>query len=83
MCRHLIDDVLAAGRGAATLREHVVAVLVLPVRSFVRRDTFPNAVDQKVILTRSFLLADREITRAQFQQFVDDPDCPDEEKPKG
>jgi formylglycine-generating enzyme required for sulfatase activity len=31
---------------------------------------------QTVTLSRSFLLADREVTRAQFQQFIDDLDRP-------
>jgi formylglycine-generating enzyme required for sulfatase activity len=50
----------------------------------VRKDSRggDDAIEQTVTLSRSFLLADREVTRAQFQQFIDDPDCPDSEKPK-
>ena len=35
---------------------------------------------QKVTLTRPFLLCDREVSVGLFQQFVDDPDYPVEEK---
>jgi formylglycine-generating enzyme required for sulfatase activity len=33
---------------------------------------------QTVVLTRSFLLSDREISLAQFRQFIADPDYQDE-----
>ena len=50
---------------------------------FVRSDEEnANRSGGCVILRRSFLLCDREVTRAQFQNFIDDPDCPDEEKPQ-
>src|SRR6202011_2976498 len=52
---------------------------MLKIRSgkFVRRG-FP---DQNVNLTRAFYLSDREVEIAQFQQFINDPQCPNEEKP--
>ena len=61
-----------------------MTVLKIPAGSFVRKESRggDDAIDQTVTLTRSFLLADREVTRAQFQQFIDDSDCPDAEKPK-
>ena len=55
-------------------------MLKIPAGSFVRRDTAGGG-EQTVTLTRSFLLADSEVTRAQFQQFMDDPEYPDTEKP--
>ncbi|MEO2024351.1 MAG: formylglycine-generating enzyme family protein [Fuerstiella sp.] len=58
-----------------------MTMLKIPAGSFVRRDMVPNAIGQTVTLTRSFLLADSEVTRAQFQQFMDDPEYPDTEKP--
>ncbi len=48
-----------------------MTMLKIPAGSFVRRDTDKD-VDQMVTLTRSFLLCDSEVTRAQFQQFTDD-----------
>jgi serine/threonine protein kinase/formylglycine-generating enzyme required for sulfatase activity len=60
-----------------------MTMLKIPAGSFLRKDSADEAaIDQKVTLTRSFLLANREVTRAQFQQFIDDLDYPNEEKPK-
>ena len=59
-----------------------MTMLKIPSGTFVRRDGqggFPN--EQQVTLTQSFLMADREVTRTQFLQFIDDPDYPNAEKP--
>ncbi len=58
-----------------------MTMLKIPAGSFVRRDNTTTAIEQTVTLTRSFLLADSEVTRAQFQQFMDDAEYPDTEKP--
>ena len=48
---------------------------------FVRRDqNIQDPKDQTVKLTRTFYLCDREVTIGQFRQFVNDPQCPNEEK---
>ena len=61
-----------------------MTMLKIPAGSFTR--TYNGAgyytIEQNVTLTRSFLLADCEVTRSQFRQFINDPDCPDSEKPK-
>jgi formylglycine-generating enzyme required for sulfatase activity len=60
----------------------------IPAGSFGRQTPNPNdsprrvEQDQTVILTRSIWFSDREVSRALFQQFLDDPSCPNEEKPK-
>jgi formylglycine-generating enzyme required for sulfatase activity len=59
-----------------------MTMLKIPAGSFVRFDRWDmKAIEQTVTLTRSFLLADSEVTLAQFQQFLDDPEYPDTEKP--
>lgn len=69
-----------------------LTMLKVPAGTFVRSDFRPQTfasdgtsheeiVEQRVTLTRSFLLSDRLISRSQFQQFIDDPHCPEEEKP--
>jgi formylglycine-generating enzyme required for sulfatase activity len=71
------------------VNNHGMTMLKIPGGNFVREITVPDpedpkkrvAKDQTVTLTRSFLLADSEVSRAQFQQFMDDPKCPDTEKP--
>ncbi len=61
-----------------------MTMLKIPAGSFVRRDVRDeNAANQRVTLTRSFLLGDREVSRAQFQQFIDDPDRPSAVNPPG
>lgn len=42
----------------------------------------PNSSLQKVIISHAIFMADREVTFAQFQQMIDDPDYPESEKPK-
>ena len=61
-----------------------MTMLKIPNGRFVRRASSAGnkSIEQTVTLTRSFLLSDSEVTRGQFQQFIDDPDCPDAEKPK-
>ena len=66
-----------------------MTMLRIPAGSFVRRDSPApdNAndptvyVEQSVTLAEPFLLADCEVTRAQFQLFIDDSDYPSAEKP--
>ena len=62
-----------------------MTMLKIPAGRFVRRNTsLPphiKAIEQTVTLTRSFLLADSEVTRGQFQQFINDSDYPNTEKP--
>lgn len=49
---------------------------------FERNDPdVPEPIKQTVRLTRDFFLSDREVTVGQFQQFLDDNECPDDEKP--
>ncbi len=61
-----------------------MTMLRIPAGSFVRQDSLAgdDAIDQTVTLTQSFLLSDREVTRSQFQPFMDDPNCPEAEKPR-
>ncbi len=49
--------------------------------TFVRKDQNPDAKEQTVQLTRAFFLGDREVSVGQFQQFISDAKCPNEEKP--
>jgi serine/threonine protein kinase/formylglycine-generating enzyme required for sulfatase activity len=48
---------------------------------FVRHDGDQDPKDQTVMLTRAFFLCDREVTKAHFQEFMNDPQCPNAEKP--
>lgn len=60
-----------------------MTMLQIQPGSFVRKDPeVEKSVNQKVTLTRPFFLSDREVTVGQFQQFVDDPKYPSEEKPE-
>ena len=61
-----------------------MTMLVIPAGRFVRRDldAGDRAIDQTVTLTRAFLMGDCEVTRAQYQTFIDDPDYPADEKPE-
>jgi hypothetical protein len=59
-----------------------MTMLELPVGSFVRQaQSISATIEQQVVVPDAFLLADCEVTRAQFQQFVDDPQYSSEEKP--
>jgi len=59
-----------------------MTMLKIPAGSFTRRLVEdPDATDQGVTLTRSFLLSDREVSVSWFQEFVDDPECPARDKP--
>ena len=60
--------------------------------TFVRTDSYldldryaherhQERVYQSVELTRSFLISDKEVTRAQFLEFMNDPDVPADQKP--
>jgi formylglycine-generating enzyme required for sulfatase activity len=50
-----------------------MTMLRIPAGSFNREDPkVQNAASQKVTLTRSFLLSEREVSVRQFQQFIDD-----------
>ena len=66
-----------------------VTMLEVPAGSFSRKATVADpsdaektiGKDQQVTITRSFLLADREVSVGLFRQFTDDPDYPSAEKP--
>ena len=57
-----------------------MSMLRIRAGRFVRKDPYSKK-KQRVTLTQGFLLADREVTRAQFQRFNSDPDYPDDKKP--
>ncbi len=65
-----------------------MTMLQIPAGSFIRQDlrdyTDPliKGEPQKVTLTRPFLISDREVSVALYQQFLDDPNWPRSEKPK-
>jgi formylglycine-generating enzyme required for sulfatase activity len=61
-----------------------MTMVLFPAGSFFRKEDAGQVManDQKVVLTRSFLLSDREVTAGMFQRFMDDPDYPAEEKPQ-
>jgi len=66
-----------------------MTMLRIPAGSFTRKTNVPARDDaakmvekyQTVTLTRSFWLSDCEVAIRLFQQFVDDPNCPNEQKP--
>ena len=60
-----------------------MTMLKVPAGRFVRRTgRSRNAIDQSVRITRPYFLADAEVTRRQFEQFINDPRYPASEKPK-
>lgn len=60
-----------------------MTMLHIPAGSFVRRDDLDKeAIEQPVPVPRPFVISDREVSRAQFQRFMDDPKWPDSEKSK-
>jgi formylglycine-generating enzyme required for sulfatase activity len=59
-----------------------ITMLKLPAGSFVGEDEAGDGAGGRTFtVSKPFLLADREVTRGQFEQFIDDPECPQEEKP--
>jgi formylglycine-generating enzyme required for sulfatase activity len=59
-----------------------MTMLELPAGSFVHKGEIGGeTIEHPVTLPHAFLLADAEVTRAQYQQFIDDPQCPSDEKP--
>src|SRR5262249_6624726 len=58
-----------------------MALLKIPPGRFMRRDQMHDPKDQIVTLTQVLYLCDREVTRAQFLRFINDPKCPPEQKP--
>ena len=59
-----------------------MTMVEIPAGSFVLEDeSGAEVVAREFTLANSFFLADREVTKAQFYQFIDDPQCPQEEKP--
>jgi len=59
-----------------------MTLLKINPSEFVRKDQTPGAKERSVQLTRVFFLSDREISVGQFQQFISDANCPNEEKPE-
>ncbi len=49
---------------------------------FGRKDEIPDAKEQKVQLTRTFCLSERETSVGQFRQFLNDANYPNGEKPE-
>ncbi len=49
---------------------------------FGRKDEIPDAKEQTVQLTRTFFLSERETSVGQFQQFLNDANYPNGEKPE-
>ncbi|MEM7391372.1 MAG: bifunctional serine/threonine-protein kinase/formylglycine-generating enzyme family protein [Verrucomicrobiota bacterium] len=59
-----------------------LTMVIVPAGRFIRKDlTSPTPREQEVVLTRPFLIADREIPMELFQRFRQDPDYPAERKP--
>ncbi len=60
-----------------------MTMVAVPAGTFLRNDDsmFPGTGEQKVALTHSFLLSDREISRRQFQRFLQSPNLRPDEKP--
>jgi len=58
-----------------------LTMLQMTAGKFLRHDKRSASTRQVVVLTRAFLLADREVSRGLFQQFMDDTDYPASEKP--
>ena len=48
---------------------------------FLRKSEIAIGKDQTVKLTRAYHLCDREVTIDQFRRFIDDAECPKEDKP--
>jgi formylglycine-generating enzyme required for sulfatase activity/tRNA A-37 threonylcarbamoyl transferase component Bud32 len=63
-----------------------MTLLQIPGGRFVRKDSKAiidvDAPAQTVALSRGFFVQAMEVTRGQFQQFMDDPDCPADQKPQ-
>jgi formylglycine-generating enzyme required for sulfatase activity len=59
-----------------------VTLLEINPGVFVRKDQTREAKVQTVQLTRALFLSDREISVGQFQQFINDANCPKGEKPE-
>lgn len=83
-----LPEIAESSQPADGMEWHVnsigMTMLKIPDGQFVRRyHREKDALDQTVKLTKSFLISDREVSRAQFQRFLDDPDTPESEKPKG
>jgi formylglycine-generating enzyme required for sulfatase activity len=91
-CQLKLPAIDASQQPAAGNDWHVnsigMTMLKIPAGSFIRQDlrhyTDPliKGEPQKVTLTRPFLLSDREVSVALYQQFLDDPNWPRLEKPK-
>ena len=60
-----------------------ITMLRIPAGAFSRRDEVYDSIpDGCVVLRRPYLMSDREVTRAQYQAFIGDPDCPQADKPQ-
>jgi formylglycine-generating enzyme required for sulfatase activity/tRNA A-37 threonylcarbamoyl transferase component Bud32 len=59
-----------------------MTMLKIPAGSFVHQEQSADRDPfvQTVTLSRPFLLSDREVTREQYEQFLNDPDCPNAEQ---
>jgi formylglycine-generating enzyme required for sulfatase activity len=58
-----------------------MTMLKIPAGQFTRKDEWAGGADQQVTLTRSFFLSDREVSKAQYERFIEDPEYPEAEKP--
>jgi formylglycine-generating enzyme required for sulfatase activity/tRNA A-37 threonylcarbamoyl transferase component Bud32 len=80
-----LPEIPAAAEPTGDRNWHVnslgMTMLKIPAGSFVRDVSVVGYRGQQVKLTRSFLLADREVTLEQYQHFLDDAAYPDSEKP--
>ena len=59
-----------------------MTLLWIPAGSFNRIDPSKDKPAQTITLSRNFFLQAMEVTCGQFEQFLNDPDCPAEQKPE-
>lgn len=88
-----LPETLSERQPSAGRQWHVnsqgMTMLVIPPGSFTRKYKAADALDasqsveqdQIVVISKAFLLSDREVSRGQFQRFLDDPEYPASLKP--